>query len=92
MLASSRARCVIEVLSAHHPQDLDIEALYLLTDTFLNFLGQHTPLLARLCIRMCHRMSTEAIVGLVAATEVRTLLVRGDEGRGGACRTLSRGL
>ncbi|EFJ50510.1 hypothetical protein VOLCADRAFT_88933 [Volvox carteri f. nagariensis] len=66
-------------LLARNPEleDLDIEALYLVTDTLLTALAQYTPHLDRLGIRMCHRLTPAAIAELVGAVPVRSLLVSG---------------
>ncbi|KAG2430788.1 hypothetical protein HYH02_013627 [Chlamydomonas schloesseri] len=58
-------------------QDLDMEALYTCTDDLLGRLGASCRRLGRLCIRMCHRLSPGAIVGLVEATQLSALLVSG---------------
>ncbi|GLI60481.1 hypothetical protein VaNZ11_002640, partial [Volvox africanus] len=66
-------------LVARNPdlQDLDIEALYLLTDSMLACLAEFAPRLSRLSMRMCHRFNPEAIVALVEATALSSLLLSG---------------
>jgi hypothetical protein len=59
-------------------QDVDLEALYLMTEAALEALAASAPGLSRVSLRMCHGCSASGIAGMAAAARgLCKLLVSG---------------
>ncbi|GFR48212.1 hypothetical protein Agub_g10072, partial [Astrephomene gubernaculifera] len=71
-------------------QELDLEAVFLLSDATLELLGARCRRLRRLCVRMCSRLSASALQQLVADTDVRDLMVSGILDDAGTCDLVAR--